>query len=129
MEYLIQKYIDFIQNKVKAVIVLQFYATLILAWVPVYYWRDFYPIISNCVGYSILTNSVLLLFIWSKPYSFGLLYRAMVVSLIISNVFSCIALVISYDFYTSIFDKYFTAAFTVLLYLYFKKNQKKYISQ
>lgn len=125
MEYLIQKYVGWVESKVKAIVIIQFFGTLALAWIPVAYWGSFYPVISNCIGYSLLSNSVLLLYIWNKPHCYGMFYRAMVVSLIVSNFFSCIALLVTYEFYTAVFDRYFTAAFAVLFYLYFKNQLKK----
>ncbi len=103
---------------IKAIITFQFLATVLLAFIPVNYWSDYHFLISHSIGYSIATNLVIASFV--RFYSE--IYKSMIFSLLISNFFGIIATWIGYEYYCLIFDRYFTVAICVILWIYLKKK-------
>lgn len=114
--------LQIIKKNITAIIVVQFLATVILAFVPVKYWEDYHFLISHTLGYSIASNLIIAAYVWSNPFRFCEIVRAMVVSLLVSNVFGIIATWTDFGFYEKIFDRYFMVAFVVLLWIYLKKK-------
>lgn len=105
-------------------IFIQYLATFLLAIIPSEYWDNYYFLISNLLGYSIFSNSLIAPKIWKETKKYTLFAKSMILSLIISNTFSIIALWTSYEYYTNIFDKYALISLTVLFYLYYIKNKR-----
>lgn len=115
-----------IRNNITALVIIQFLATVTLAFVPVIYWGDYFYVISNLFGYSIISNYMILTHIWKRPFQYCEIVRAMVLSLMFSNVISILAKFMSYEYYSLVFDRYFLSAFFALLYIYFKKKHGNY---
>lgn len=114
----------FVERQTYRFIIVQYLATVLLAWVPEKYWIDFYFLISNLLGYSIVSNFLIAPKIWKETKKFCEIIKGMILSLLISNVFSIFALWTSREYYVQTFDRYFLVSFTVLFYLYyFRKKQ------
>lgn len=111
-----------IRNNITLLVIIQFLATVVLSFVPVIYWGNYFYVISNLFGYSIISNTMILHHIWKRPFQYCEIVRAMVLSLMFSNVISILAKFMSYEYYSLVFDKYFLSAFCALLYIYFKKK-------
>lgn len=103
---------------IKAIIIIQFIATVLLAFIPVKYWSDYHFLISHSIGYSIATNLIIANFI--RLYSE--IYKSMIFSLLVSNVFGIIATWTGYEYYSIIFDRYFVVALCVMLWIYLNKK-------
>lgn len=114
----------FAERQTYKLIVVQYLATFLLAWIPENYWTNFYFLISNLLGYSIVSNLLIAPKIWKETRRFCEIIKGMLLSLMISNVFSIFALWTSREYYVQTFDRYFLISFTVLFYLYYFKKKK-----
>lgn len=114
----------FAERQTYKLIVIQYLATFCLAWIPEKYWINYYFLLSNLLGYSIISNLFIAPKIWKESRRFCEIIKSMIISLFISNLFSIVALWISREYYTKIFDRYFLISFTVLFYLYYIKKKK-----
>lgn len=114
----------FAEKQTYRLIIFQYLITFCLAWIPEKYWTNYYFLISNLLGYSIVSNFLIAPKIWKETKKFCEIIKGMILSLMISNVFSIFALWTSREYYTKTFDRYFLISFTVLFYLYyFRKKQ------
>lgn len=114
----------FAERQTYKLIVVQYLATFLLAWIPENHWIGFYFLISNILGYSIVSNLLIAPKIWKETRRFCEVIKGMLLSLMISNVFSIFALWTSREYYVQTFDRYFLISFTVLFYIYYFKKKK-----
>lgn len=114
----------FAEKQTYRLVIFQYLATFILSWIPEEYWISYYFLVSNLLGYSIVSNFLIAPKIWKETKKFCEIIKGMILSLMISNLFSIFALWASREYYTKTFDRYFLISFTVLFYLYyFRKKQ------
>lgn len=114
----------FVERQTYRFIMVQYLATFILSWIPEKYWTNYYFLISNLLGYSIVSNLLIAPKIWKETRRFCEIIKGMIFSLIVSNLFSIFALWTSREYYIQTFDRYFLISFTVLVYLYYFKKKK-----
>ena len=112
----------FSSNYITTYVALQFLATVLVAFMSDDFLSKHFNLLSNTIGYSIISNLMTLVIIWFKPFRYCEIVRAMVLSLILSNVVSILATYMTYDYYSKIFDQYFISAFSVLFYILIKKK-------
>ena len=107
----------------------QFLTTVLVAFMSDTFLINWFSLLSNFIGYSITSNLMTLVIIWFKPFRYCEIVRAMVLSLIFSNVISILAHWMTYDYYSKLFDQYFLSAFAVLFYILIRKKYGHYCSQ
>lgn len=115
-------YISFVKKSVTLLVLLQFIVTVLLAWLDPKYWINYIDYISHLVGYSIVSNSIILGFVWSKPHKYCDIVRAMLIALIFSNILALLGYFNDYSDYSKQYDRFFIVAFFYLLYVYLSRK-------